>query len=302
MSASGTISGRRSRISRTVAARTAGRDSRGGAPAKGIPGRPKQDPQGGRSPGGRSQGAVPVAGPVAGRSRSAHRVRAPRHRILLASIAVLGLGLLGVLLLSTVISQGAFRQHDLEVKLILLAEREEALSRELRQAEAPLELEKKARKLGMVPAAAPIFLRLSDGAILGVAVPAPPQVGKVDYRGAPGPLPSRKPKPKASPSAGTSDAAAVPAQPPVDSAAAGQPAQGAVAPPASQGATEPMPPMTPQPVATVPPSVPAQPAAQAATPEASVGAQSVPAPALSSAAPPPTGQANATPPGQGAGQ
>ena len=79
-----------------------------------------------------------------------------------------------VLLLNTVISQGAFRQHKLEIQLILLAEKEEALARSVQQAEAPREVEKAARKLGMVPAAGPVFLRLSDGKVVGEPVPAPP--------------------------------------------------------------------------------------------------------------------------------
>jgi hypothetical protein len=39
-------------------------------------------------------------------------------------------------------------------------------------AESPEQLERAARKQGMVPAANPVFLRLSDGAILGVPVAA----------------------------------------------------------------------------------------------------------------------------------
>lgn len=99
---------------------------------------------------------------------------------------MLALGLVGVLLLNTIISQGAFRQHSLEIELILLAEQEERLSREAQLAESPLELEKKARALGMVPAASPVFLRLADGKILGDPVAAPAPSGKVSFAGAPG--------------------------------------------------------------------------------------------------------------------
>jgi hypothetical protein len=208
------------------------------------------------------------------RSRAV-RVRAPRHRLLLASTATLALGLLGVLLLSTVISQGAFRQHDLEVSLILLAEKEEALAAGLQKAEAPLQLEKRARRLGLVPAAAPVFLRLSDGAILGERIPAPPQLGKVDYRGAPGPLPSKKPKASPSPDA-TPDGAQLAATP---VPAAHLPATAVPAPP-TPGVEAPMTPapstpaaptagpepaMTPAPAATAPPAVPMTPPSAAST-------------------------------------
>ena len=88
-------------------------------------------------------------------SQGTPRTRVPRHRMLLVCTAALAAGFFAVLLLNTVISQGAFRQHELEIELILLAEKEEALARSVQQAEAPLEVEKAARKLGMVPAAAP---------------------------------------------------------------------------------------------------------------------------------------------------
>ena len=115
--------------------------------------------------------------------------------MLLVCTAVLAAGFFAVLLLNTVISQGAFRQHELEIQLILLAEKEEALARSVQQAEAPLEVEKAARKLGMVPAAAPVFLRLSDGKVLGEPVPAPAPTAPVDFAGAPGIQPTPKPTP-----------------------------------------------------------------------------------------------------------
>ena len=129
--------------------------------------------------------------------------------MLLACTAVLAAGFFALLLLNTVISQGAFRQHELEIQLILLAEKEEALARAVQQAEAPLEVEKAARKLGMVPAAAPVFLRLSDGRILGEPVPAPEPTAPVDFAGAPGIQPTPKPSPS-----GTADPAADPAADP----------------------------------------------------------------------------------------
>ena len=100
-------------------------------------------------------------------------VRAPKHRLLVVCTAVLATGMLCVLLLNTIISQGAFRQHELELALIHASESEERLSRQVQLAEAPHRGGAPARELGMVPAAAPVFLRLSDGAVLGDPVPAP---------------------------------------------------------------------------------------------------------------------------------
>ena len=131
--------------------------------------------------------------------------------MLLVCTAALAAGFLAVLLLNTVISQGAFRQHELEIELILLAEKEEALARAVQQAEAPLEVEKAARTLGMVPAAAPVFLRLSDGKVLGEPVPAPEPTGPVDFAGAPGIQPTPKPSPTGSAAATGIDPALDPA-------------------------------------------------------------------------------------------
>ena len=113
--------------------------------------------------------------------------------MLLVCTAALAAGFFAVLLLNTVISQGAFRQHELEIQLILLAEKEEALARAVQQAEAPREVEKAARKLGMVPAAAPVFLRLSDGKVLGEPVPAPRRRLRSTSPAPPGSSPPRSP-------------------------------------------------------------------------------------------------------------
>jgi hypothetical protein len=161
--------------------------------------------------------AEPVADPLPPHRRrgprhrdpSSRRVRprTPRHRLLLVCTGVLAAGLFGVLLLNTIISQGAFRQHELEVALILLSEEEEALARAVQQAEAPIEVERRARALGMVPAGAPVFLRLSDGAILGEPVPAPTPTGPVDFTDAPGLLPPPDPAASGEPTGGGAAAA-----------------------------------------------------------------------------------------------
>jgi hypothetical protein len=144
-----------------------------------------------------------------GRQGRANRIRPreKRHRLLLVSTAVLALGMLGVLFLNALISAGAFRRYDLEIDLIYLAEEEEALSSAVQQAESPVEVERRARALGMVPAKAPVFLRLADGALLGEPVPAPAATAPVDLSDAPGIQPS--PSPSDTPSQpGTADEAA----------------------------------------------------------------------------------------------
>jgi hypothetical protein len=189
---------------------------------------------------------------------------------------VLAAGLFGVLLLNTIISQGAFRQHELEVALILTAEKEEALARQVQQAEAPIEVEKRARALGMVPAGAPVFLRLSDGAILGEPVPAPAPTGPVDFADAPGLQPIPSPA-DANASPGAIDPALDPA---TGLAGTATPAPAASAPAASAPAAS-------APAASAPAADPE--ASPAATPQAS-GAAVAPAPAQA-----PGGTASAAP-------
>ena len=165
--------------------------------------------------------------------------------MLLACTAVLAAGFFAVLLLNTVISQGAFRQHELEIQLILLAEEEEALARAVQQAEAPLEVEKAARKLGMVPAAAPVFLRLSDGRILGEPVPAPEPTAPVDFAGAPGIQPTPKPSPSGTADPAAGDPTAI--DPALDPATGLDPAASPAADPAASAAPSAAPSPTPVP-------------------------------------------------------
>ena len=132
-------------------------------------------------------------------SRTGSRIRSPRSRLLLACTGVLAAGMFAVLFLNTILSQGAFRQYDLEIDLIHVSEQEEALTSQVQQAESALEVERRARALGMVPAAAPVFLRLSDGALLGEPVPAPEPTAPVDFADAPGIQPTDKPLPSPSP-------------------------------------------------------------------------------------------------------
>lgn len=94
-------------------------------------------------------------------------------------LAVLTAGMLGMLVVNTWLAQGAFTVNELNAQKTLLAEQEQQLSEDIAIASAPLQLETKARELGMVPQDSPAFLRLSDGAILGNAVPQP-EPGTVD--------------------------------------------------------------------------------------------------------------------------
>lgn len=105
------------------------------------------------------------------------RGRAPRRASLgaftLIMLACLSVGLVGMLLVNTQLAQGAFAISELQRQQADLVEREQQLAEQVAYASAPLRLEEMARSLGMVPQEMPTFLRLSDGAILGNAIPQP---------------------------------------------------------------------------------------------------------------------------------
>lgn len=85
---------------------------------------------------------------------------------------VLVLGAVVLLVLNTALAQGAFELSELSKTKRDLAVREQALLQAVARAEAPESLQARAEKLGMVPVAAPVFLRLADGKVLGVPRPA----------------------------------------------------------------------------------------------------------------------------------
>jgi hypothetical protein len=121
---------------------------------------------------------------------------APRAPFAFAVVALLVTGLIGLLVLNTVLGKDAFKLHALQVEGRKLADTEQVLTREVEALRAPTALAEKAAALGMVDPGPPAFLRLPDGAVLGSAVPA----------AAPGEL---QPAPQAQ----------APAQPPADEAA-----------------------------------------------------------------------------------
>ena len=98
---------------------------------------------------------------------------APTHGGMLVVCAGLLLaGLLGVLLLNMNLAEGSFRVHELQRAAGELSEAEAALEQEITAISSPASLASAASRMGMVPASSPAFLRLSDGAVLGVAEPA----------------------------------------------------------------------------------------------------------------------------------
>jgi hypothetical protein len=136
------------------------------------------------------------------------RFRAARAPFVIVVVAILGAGLVGLLLLNTALAQGSFRIHDLQNRTAALQDREQQLQTAVDVAGTPAKLAAAAHRLGLVPATDPGFLRLSDGRVLGEpqAATAAPKPHKATASPAPSAGPSVQPsgRPSPAPSAHTS--------------------------------------------------------------------------------------------------
>ncbi|MBB5869375.1 cell division protein FtsB [Allocatelliglobosispora scoriae] len=99
-------------------------------------------------------------------------VSAPRAPFVLLIVFLVVGGTIGILLLNTKINESAFTVGDLKTEQQKLNQRQQQLEQEIADSEAPGNLAAHARKLGLVPAGAPAFIRLPDGRVIGVPQPA----------------------------------------------------------------------------------------------------------------------------------
>lgn len=99
-------------------------------------------------------------------------VTVPRTPFVVLLLALVIGGVLGILMLNTMINENAFRLADLHREANTLDQREQQLDRELAELSSAGNLEAAAKKLGLVPADAPAHLRLPDGRVFGVPRPA----------------------------------------------------------------------------------------------------------------------------------
>ncbi|HEX5510978.1 MAG TPA: hypothetical protein VFX41_04640 [Actinomycetales bacterium] len=177
-----------------------------------------------------SASTAPARAPRVGQSRRGPRLQVvtppptsrSRGPFILGCTALLVVSLLGLLVLNISLSRGAYEVHDLQVRATELTEREQQISEQLASRAAPARLAQDARELGMVPAGAPAFIRLSDGKVLGKPEPAPSAAAPSVVVGAPPkPKPTAQPTPKATPTAEptvTTEGAASQPTPPRESA------------------------------------------------------------------------------------
>ncbi|NQU36824.1 MAG: hypothetical protein HQ526_04405 [Actinobacteria bacterium] len=103
---------------------------------------------------------------------SGRRVRLGDGSFVVLVLALLTATLFSLLLLNTSLAENSFALQTIRQDSREMTLREQVLSEELAAAESPIGLQQRATELGMVAAGSPVFLRLSDGKILGESDPA----------------------------------------------------------------------------------------------------------------------------------
>lgn len=146
-----------------------------------------------------------LGGPVAG--------QAARTPFVLLVVALLGGGLISLLLLNSALNQGSFQLSKLKRETTTLTDEEQALQRDVDGYSAPDALQRRAHELGLVPGGSPVFIG-PDGKVAGTASPAaeplppsaPPAPPVSATPGAAVPSPAGSPAPASAPAPATSAA------------------------------------------------------------------------------------------------
>ena len=127
---------------------------------------------------------------------------AARTPFVLLVVLLLGGGLIGLLVLNSALSEGAFKLDDLQRQTKNLTDEEQALQRDVDAYAAPDALQRRARELGMVPGGDPAFLN-PDGTVKGVPSAAAQQAAAGTEAPRPPEVLSPYPEATAQPSPGT---------------------------------------------------------------------------------------------------
>ncbi|MEU8464203.1 hypothetical protein [Streptomyces sp. NPDC029003] len=158
----------------------------------------------GRSGGGRAGRAARL---VRVRPAAASAGQAARMPFVLLVVALLGGGLISLLLLNSALNQGSFQLTKLKKETTALTDEQQALQRDVDGYSAPDALQRRARELGLVPGGSPVFVG-ADGKVAGTPAVAEAPPPPTPAAAAPGPAPSA---PAATPS-GAPSGAPVPPQ------------------------------------------------------------------------------------------
>jgi cell division protein FtsB len=95
------------------------------------------------------------------------RSRARKAPFVVVVLTLLSVGLVGLIVMSTVLQAQSFKAAALNSEANSLEAQQQGLTREVEQLQSPSNVARRALTYGMVPNATPAFLRLSDGKVLG---------------------------------------------------------------------------------------------------------------------------------------
>jgi cell division protein FtsL len=102
------------------------------------------------------------------------RSRARKAPFVAVVLTVLSVGLVGLIVMSTVLQAQSFESQRLDRQAAELETQQQLLSREVDRLQSPANVARRAIAYGMVPNTNPAFLRLSDGKVLGKPEAAKP--------------------------------------------------------------------------------------------------------------------------------
>lgn len=122
----------------------------------------------------RVRSSRPVAAPKRLRLVVPAHNQAGRTPFVVVVITVISLGLIGLIFMSTVLQAQAFEVAKLDGEASALETQQESLTHDLSQMKSPSGLASAAVGYGMVPNTNPVFLRLTDGKVIGKPSPALP--------------------------------------------------------------------------------------------------------------------------------
>ncbi|MET0767314.1 MAG: hypothetical protein ABWY50_06705 [Aeromicrobium sp.] len=95
------------------------------------------------------------------------RSRARKAPFVVVVMTVLAIGLVGLIIMSTVLQAQSFEAAKLDRQAATLQTEQQSIAREVDRLQSPGNVASRAIAIGMVPNANPAFLRLSDGKVLG---------------------------------------------------------------------------------------------------------------------------------------
>lgn len=95
------------------------------------------------------------------------RSRARKAPFVVVVMAVLAVGLVGLILMSTVLQAQSFEAAKLDRTAASLEARQQLIGREVDQLQSPANVARRALEQGMVQPQNPTFLRITDGKVFG---------------------------------------------------------------------------------------------------------------------------------------